>query len=304
MKNIIWLASYPKSGNTWFRSFITAILNNGVVDINKMDTDGIFSGKNVIENQLDLCSDDLHQHEIERFQRLAYTASSQAKYELMVKKDKSRLSPAQIQRREKKEKLFIKVHDAYTYSEWDGEPIIPTDPSFLAIYLIRNPLDVTLSLANHSGTGVDQTIKAFLSSPTGAFVKKNRSNNQFKQLMGTWQMHAQSWIEQKHIPVHIIRYEDMLEKPFETFKSAMTAMNIEANDDEIKAAINATTFEKLSSQEKEADFKEKPRPSGSFFFKGSSGRWKTELSSKQVEAVCAVNSIYMKKFGYWPDSNE
>ena len=44
-KNIIWLASYPKSGNTWFRSFLTALLNDKEVDLDKMETNGIFSGK-------------------------------------------------------------------------------------------------------------------------------------------------------------------------------------------------------------------------------------------------------------------
>ena len=49
-KQIVWLASYPKSGNTWFRSFLTALLKEKEVDLNQMVLDGIFSGKNYFEN--------------------------------------------------------------------------------------------------------------------------------------------------------------------------------------------------------------------------------------------------------------
>jgi hypothetical protein len=55
-KNIVWLASYPKSGNTWFRSFLSSLLHEKVVDINEIDEGKIFSRRNIFENTLDLDS--------------------------------------------------------------------------------------------------------------------------------------------------------------------------------------------------------------------------------------------------------
>lgn len=300
MNNVIWLASYPKSGNTWFRSFITAVLNGGEIDINKMDTDGIFSGKDVLESQLDLSSDDLLEHEIHQYQRIAYQSMSRFHFERQSVKYSENQSNVGQGTRNRRSVLFVKVHDAYTYAPWDGLPIIPTEVSQLVIYIIRNPLDVTLSLSNHSNSDHDSTIGEFMCSPSAAFIKKNRSAIQFRQLMGSWQMHARSWIEQSNIPVHVIRYEDMLSRPVETFTSALDRIGIDAAEDVVLKAIQATSFEKLSAQEEEKGFKEKPIPAKRFFFKGTSGRWKSELSPSQITRVCEANSKYMKRFQYWP----
>jgi hypothetical protein len=90
-KQIVWLASYTKSGNTWFRSFLTALLKEKEVDLNQMATDGIFSGKNYVENILDLNSDYLSRQQIESYQRIAFTHLSATS----------------------KKRLFIKIHDFF-----------------------------------------------------------------------------------------------------------------------------------------------------------------------------------------------
>ena len=64
LKKIVWLASYPKSGNTWFRAFLTALLNDGDLDINQMKTDGIFSSRFIFDNSTDLDSTYLYDEEV------------------------------------------------------------------------------------------------------------------------------------------------------------------------------------------------------------------------------------------------
>lgn len=278
--NIIWLASYPKSGNTWFRSFLTALLNQGEIDINKMETDGIFSAKEYIESILDVCTDDLRPREFESFRKIAFTYKAQ----------------------ETTEKSFIKIHDAYTYSKWDGLPLIPAEGSLVALYIIRNPLDVVLSLANHTGLNTEETIRKFINSEEGAFIKKEKKANQYYQLMGTWAMHASSWMSQKDIPVHFIRYEDMKAKPFETFKAAVVQMQLDYSDEAILKAIEACDFKKLKQQEESKGFKEKAIPSSAFFFKGETGRWKKELRKEQIRKIMNVNESMMKRFGYWDEA--
>jgi len=278
--NIIWLASYPKSGNTWFRSFLTALLNQGEIDINKMETDGIFSGKEYIESILDLCADDLRPREFESFRKLAFSYKAQ----------------------NTKKEAFVKIHDAYTYSRWDGLPLIPDTGSRVAIYLVRNPLDVVLSLANHTGLTIDETITKYINSEEGAFIKKGKAAQQYYQLMGTWSMHAESWLNQKDIPVHLIRYEDMKANAFETFKEAVQQMQLNYTDEAIAKAVAACDFKKLKQQEENKGFKEKQIPASAFFFKGEIGRWKKELNEEQIKKIMTVNELMMKRLGYWDET--
>jgi hypothetical protein len=277
-KQIVWLASYPKSGNTWFRSFLTALLKEKEVDLNQMVTDGIFSGKNYIENVLDLNADYLSRTQIESYQRIAFNYLSDTS----------------------KKQLFIKIHDAFTFSENDGLPLIPEQPTQIAIYFVRNPLDVALSLANHIGKSVEKAIEKFIVNPSGGFATlQNSANNQFHQPLGTWSMHVESWLTKPKFPVHFMRYEDMKAKPFETFKAAIQAIGLNYNDEQIKFAIEETKFEKLQKKEQEKGFKEKQIPASNFFFKGQVGRWKEELSSEQIEKIRQANEPMMRHFGYW-----
>ncbi|HJX72016.1 MAG TPA: hypothetical protein VJ346_08695, partial [Bacteroidales bacterium] len=66
-KKIVWLASYPKSGNTWFRIFLTNLLNhtNEPVDINNLYPSTIASSRSLFDEATGLESSDLTLDEIE-----------------------------------------------------------------------------------------------------------------------------------------------------------------------------------------------------------------------------------------------
>jgi len=276
-KNIIWLASYPKSGNTWFRSFLTAIQKNQPIDLNKMATEGIFSAKNFVESILDVQADYLSKRQIEVYQRIAFTHLSESS----------------------SKKIFLKIHDAFTFSEIDQLPLIPEAPTANSVYFVRNPLDVALSLANHLGKSVDFAIDKFLASPKSGFVsKQNNPNHQFHQPLGTWSMHVESWLTKPSFPVHFMRYEDMKAMPFETFQAACQAMELAVTEAEIQFALEETRFEKLQEKERQGGFREKPSTNRTFFFKGEVGRWKNELTQEQIDKIIQVNEPMMRHFGY------
>src|SRR5690554_1269474 len=111
MPKVVWLASYPKSGNTWMRTFMWALQNKGPINLNRLHTGGIFSSKNMIETVLDVNPDMLYPHEIEEYQRIAYHYHFSQTSEIK----------------------FLKIHDAYTYSKWDGKPLIPLHPDHLVL---------------------------------------------------------------------------------------------------------------------------------------------------------------------------
>lgn len=278
-KKIVWLASYPKSGNTWFRAFLTALLNGGEVDINDMKTDGIFSSRLIFDYFTDLDSTILTDDEAKILQPEVFNQLS---------KDNN-----------KNERLFIKVHDAYILNKLKL-PIIPTESTYCAIYIIRNPLDIIPSLANHFNCSFDEAI-VLLNNKYGCLsAQKNNKNtaSQFNQLMFDWGGHAESWINQLNFPVLVIRYEDMVEQPLETFSKAIEFIGLQFEKHQIKKAIEETSFNKLQKQEKEIFFKESLYRKNMFFKSGKSGDWKKKLSWNQIKEITVNQEGTMKKYGY------
>lgn len=273
-RSIVWLASYPKSGNTWFRSFITAIQKKDSFSINEMETDGIFSGKNILESTLDLESEWLTDKQIFEYQSLAWNFIAQ----------------------NAKNELLIKIHDAIQSK--NGKLNIPVESSAKAIYFIRHPFDIVPSLMNHAGFSIQESVD-FICEEEAFFVKKNQdSNQQFRQNLFTWAMHVESWQRLKDFPVLFLRYEDMLANSFETFKKAVEFLGWEFTDEEIKAAIIACSFENLKKQEEENGFKEKSSRSKRFFNVGKSGYGKGLLTELQKEKIIEINGQVMAQFDY------
>jgi hypothetical protein len=278
-KKIVWLASYPKSGNTWFRAFLTALQNDGKVDINDMRTHGIFSGRTIFEDYTDLDSTYLYDEEAKNLLTKVY--SSFAEDSETIK--------------------YIKVHDAFTYNR-KGHPIIPEEVTKCAVYLIRNPLDIAGSLANHNGSSIDQAI-SLINNPTGTFaIQPNNlnTNSQFRQLMLSWSEHVKSWTSITAFPVIIIRYEDMLSDTFNTVKKVLPYISSEQyTDEQIISAIQASSFNELKKQEiSNGGFKEANKKSKQFFRAGKQGNWEKELNEIQVEEILTHHCIVMSKYKY------
>ncbi|EDM37296.1 Sulfotransferase [Pedobacter sp. BAL39] len=277
-KKIIWLASYPKSGNTWFRAFLTALLGEGDLNINAMKTDGIFSSRRIFDSSADLNSTFLYDREVKNMLPDIYRCQA---------------------RNFERDRLFIKVHDAYTLNA-NGAPIIPEEPSLCAVYFIRNPLDVACSFAGHNGGTIDEAIE-LMNNENGYLAKQpgNRNvNNQFAQLMLSWSGHVKSWNKNLPFPVLVLRYEDMLADTKAVFTRAVLFMKIDATEEQIDKAIAETKFEKLQQQEGKTGFAEKNRNSKQFFRKGISGDWVNELTPLQVKMIVDKHQEVMHRYGY------
>lgn len=277
-QNITWLASYPKSGNTWFRSFFSALRDEGKVNINHLKTDGNFSNKAILENILELDADILTEEQAISFRRILYTYLSE----------------------NTKNRLLVKIHDAFSFSPFDLLPLVPEKVTHSSIYIVRNPLDVAISFANHYNTSIEGTILEYINMPNSKIIKNNEfSHPQFPYMLGTWNNHVESWLTLPTFPVHVVRYEDLKSDPFTTFKNALKAVSYPATDSEILQAIEATQFEKLKEQEEQFGFKEKSIFARSFFTTGLSGNWKKVLSKEQITTIKRINEPMMRQFGYW-----
>ena len=195
-----------------------------------------------------------------------------------------------------KKELFVKVHDAYTYLE-DGSPLLGT-VNAKAVYIMRNPLDVAVSFANHSSKDLYSVVENLGNMDFAFCNRKHRLEDQTRQILLSWSKHAESWTEAKEIPVHIVRYEDMKLKPLETFQGAVDFIGLDYTAEQIQEAIDLSDFDKIKEQELADGFKERPYRTESFFRKGEVGDWRNHLTETQVDKIISDHYDVMKKYGY------
>ncbi len=274
---IVWLASYPKSGNTWMRAFLTALLNTDKegLDINNMIPSTIASSRQLFDDLAGVSASDLLPGEIDSLRPAIYRQNAMESEEL----------------------IYHKIHDACILLP-DGNSLIPADVTRCVIYIIRNPLDVAVSFAHHLHTNIDKTI-AIMNNPDYAFCnKRDRLANQLRQRLLTWSGHVKSWVDDSGLPVWVMRYEDMTAEPEITFTKALDFIGLKHTSAEIKAALELCTFSRMQKQEEEKGFSEKNARSPSFFRKGTVGDWRNSLHSGQIVKITAAHGPVMRRYGY------
>ncbi|WP_421864270.1 sulfotransferase domain-containing protein [Parvibaculum sp.] len=276
MGALIWLASYPKSGNTWVRSFLHNLLRNTTepADINAL-------------NQFCLGSSSRRW-----FEQVSPVPLEQLKPDALA-----RLRPAAQARMStaSPDSIFVKSHNYL--GPWFGVPLHNMQVTAGAIYILRNPLDVTLSLAGHLGMSIDGTIK-FMSTD-GAGTKLTARH--IPEVYDTWSAHVASWTSGANPQLFVARYEDMSERPVETFGKMAGFLGLNPAADRLERAISNASFDVLSTQEREKGFKEKPAHAEAFFRKGKPGQWRELLSDEQIAKVVSAHRAQMERFGYVPD---
>jgi hypothetical protein len=288
----IWLASYPKSGNTWFRMLVANLSakDGKPVDINDLpERGGIASARGPFD-YLSLIDSGLLTHdEIDGLRPRIYEELARGSQD----DEYDKLEDAPPVR-------FVKVHDAYTMTP-KGEPLLAgRHGADGAILIVRDPRDVAPSLANHSHTSIDEAIGLMGDAKAAFCAKPGRLHNQLRQQLPDWSGWMESWLGQDDIPVHLIRYEDMKADTLGTFRRALGFAGRPASDDDIRRAVSYADFAELQRQEVEKGFSELPRPGagGKFFRRGDAGAWRDELSAEQVARIEAAHAPMMRRLGY------
>ncbi len=283
MKNIIWLASYPKSGNTWIRVFLMNLLNDSdtPADINKLETNDIASARQFFDDYLGIEASDLTFDEIDNLRPELY------------------LHVAELD----EGTLLIKIHDAYSLLP-DGRPLIPKEATKAVLYIVRNPLDVAISFADHSSYPIDKMIKVMNDNSTAVCSRNDRIANQLRQKLFTWSSHVLSWINNTELNFKIVRYEDLINTPVKTFTGIAKFLEFDYDPVKIEKAIRFSDFKELQRQENEDNFGEKPPGVKNFFRKGKTGDWKNTLTNEQIETIVNDHKEVMIKLGYLSSKGE
>jgi aryl sulfotransferase len=283
MNGIIWLASYPKSGNTWFRVFLTNLLRDSEApaSINELKTTPIASARVIFDTCMGFDAADLTADEIDRLRPELYIHLAE----------------------NAKEPLFMKIHDAYTEVA-DNMPLIPAKATHGALYFIRSPLDVAVSFAHYNGSDYDTTISG-MADDTFAFCRKpDRLHIQLRQKLLSWSRHVLSWVDSAPFPVCLLRYEDMKMQPRETFEKAVRFAGLPHTREQIQKALDFSSFDMVQQQEEAEGFRENSPSSSLFFRKGQIGSWREELSEKQARQIVQDHHEVMLRFGYLDETGK
>jgi len=286
----IWLASYPKSGNTWFRMLVANLsAKDKPADINDLpERGGIASARGPFDYLTLIDSSLLTHDEIDCLRPRVYEELA---------------SGAQDDEYDKPEQAplvrFVKVHDAYTRTP-KGEPLLAGERGGGgAIVIVRDPRDVAPSLANHNRVDIDDAIALMTNREAVTCARPGRLDTQLRQKLPGWSGHVASWLDQTDIAVHLVRYEDLQADAVATFRKALDFAGRPATDEEITRATAYADFAELRQQEQDKGFSETPRrPGGPFFRRGRVGCWRDELTAEQVARIEIAHAPMMQRLGY------
>lgn len=270
MGKIVWLASYPKSGNTWVRAFLHNYITNAHTphSINKL-----------VDASVSECA-------------MAFFGTPG---QILSPQDVQALRPQVHQKLTQlhDDLVFVKTHNANLNIY--NTPLCTPEFTAGAGFIVRDPRDVALSYAAFTGKDLDEII-AFMANEGAA----NASDGvQVFEFLSSWSRHAVSWVAApKRL---LVRYEDLLADPERGFARIIRFLG-HAEDkpdpERLRRAIAFSDFATLSGQEAQEGYRA-GSPSGEKFFRvGKGGQWRKQLSQAQAAAIWATHHDIMEKFGY------
>jgi len=274
---IIWLASYPKNGNTWLRSLIGAYYYTN---------DGIFLGDQQLAN-------------IGQFP--AKKCFDSFKYDLSKPGDTTRLWVAAQENINSDKKIrFFKTHNALVKI---GQNDFTNQKNTLGgIYIVRDPRNVLDSMSRHFQINHNKALNVMQDENSFTYDFKKKNDYSDYQFISSWEKNYQSWKNNKLIPVKFLRYEDLLKETFLIFKEIIEFIDKLTNNkkgfsrEKAKNAVKSTSFENLKEIERTNGFseviisreKEKKIP---FFHLGPNNRWQENFDTNFIEKL---NYIFKK----------
>lgn len=276
LRKLRFLASYPRSGNTWTRLLLLSLLRQrGVVpaaddvrDIGKhlpWDTTPAYARMFV-----DKAPDQLTPPEI-------------AELRPRLHRWLARRSHAQP---------YIKTHSFYGVAY--GHPTFDQSVFGGAVYLIRNPLDVAPSLAKHFSYSVDRAILV-MNEPL--YVAEGHEGG-MPEPWGSWSINARSWVDLSGGRVVTVRYEDLVGRPEDEFGRILSHLGLAASADEISTAVAETSLDRLESLEQSGKFRNPSKKSERFFGVGARHDFTKKLTPEQARTIILAHAPVMERFGY------
>lgn len=282
---IFWIASYPKNGNTWLRSLLSAYY---------FTKDGNFINDTILKN-------------IPQFPEKKYFDNFSYDKSIPISTTKFWIKAQELINTEKKIKFF-KTHNVY--GSLNDNEFSNKLNSIGAVYIIRDPRNVITSIMNHFEMDKEDALKFILNEKKFTydyFKKKDYSDFQF---ISSWEKNYKSWINNNDFPIKLIRYEDLINQTFYTVKDLINFIDktckLKANFNKLKAqnAIKTTSFEKLKKIEENDGFvesiksKKKDNNKVPFFHLGPNNNWKLFFDTKFTNKLNVIFKESLQELQY------
>ncbi|KQX20754.1 hypothetical protein ASD39_04140 [Sphingomonas sp. Root50] len=267
-----------KSGNTWMRLMLMHLLK---------PKDGGWTP----DRAIDVGTGPLPRVNIESASLLDTSLLTADEQDLL----RPRLCDAEA--RAETERCFFKSHDAYRFNR-DGVPIHGESAGQAALYLVRDPRDIALSLAPFWGWSLDRTV-AFINDPDADLqgIPKHFSQQIFQKTLD-WSSHISSWLDQTRVPILVIRYEDLRASPVRWLTRAVEFLGLRVAAADIARAVELTDFDRLRREEETHGFSERFRVGTTFFRRAEPGEGRTLLDRPLRQAIERAHGAMMERLDY------
>ena len=284
---IIWLASYPKSGNTFLRSLLTSYLltDDGKFDEKKLKEINQFPNLSLFKNLGIDTSDDL--------QIVKNYVKAQEKINSL---DANKIR-------------FIKTHSSL--NDINGYKFTDLKNTLGVIYVVRDPRSVVRSYANHNQLSLKDATERLLEfgATIGGIKDSDFGSNQIVTHMGSWSSNYNTWKEFKKINSYLlVKYEDLVMDTKNTFLQVLNFIyklgnsKLEINNSKLKNTIETTTFESMQKLEKQKGFTESVIDDNGknikFFKYGYKKNEKNILPQELKKKIETELNVEMNELGY------
>ena len=277
---IIWLASYPKSGNTWVRSLLSAYYysKNGNFNFELLKNIDVYPQQKYFDVKIDKPG------EIN-----SYWDISQEK---IISKKKIKI---------------LKTHNSLL--ELNGKNFTKPQYTLGIIYIVRDPRNVITSLKNHYDLDYEQSLDFMLNEKKYIYDIREKNDYADFHFLSSWSNHYKSWINNNLFKKMVIKYEDLENNTYKTLKNLIIYINnlqqINEKIDEVKInnCIKTTNFEILKHKEKKEGFPEnvysqKTKKKIDFFHLGSKNKWREIVPKEFHEKINNIFKEDLKKLKY------
>ena len=252
--SIIWIASYPKSGNTWIRVFLNKVLfsgNNNNLNLGRIPT---FASDKYFEQYFDPKKNPVGKIK-------EYWGAAQ---------DHICRTTTNIN--------YIKTHNIN--ASFGAHNFTSKKYVCGIIHVVRDPRDILLSIGPHFGLDTSESLEMLLNSRSYIF-----SDNSYPEFISDWETHYKSWKSFKGRPYLMVRYEDMIDDPVRSFRRLCTFCKIAISEKKLIDVVEDTSFSRLKKIEELEGFSESTKTQERFFRKGIVGQWKDLDQGRYIKPI-------------------
>jgi aryl sulfotransferase len=271
MASTAWLASFPKSGNTWIRMLLSALESDADPDFNSVDARPM---SDRVDPWLGIRLSDLDDCEAAQIERRSWASAD--------------LENSGYFRR--------KTHDPWIPAA-DGFATRWQPNGARAIYIARDPRAVAVSLAHHLGSSHEEAV-AIMSRRNNVSWQRHPHLAHGQREPGPWTDHVRGWREQTDLPLLFLTYEQLSGEPVASLSAIAAWLDIPTDEAACIRAVERCSFTQLVARELVDGFVEQASVDRVFFRRGTTDSWREELSPELVARIEHDHAPLMEELGY------